>query len=86
MHAHLSYKTCIYFIVFTFLACMKFDGNLLRIIPSLLQSLPCKRVNIINLDGSFVIACLTGMVLIDLDTFIFYVPLYVILLYKITLL
>jgi hypothetical protein len=65
---------------------MNFDGNLLRIIPSLLQSLPCKRVNIINLDGSFVIACLTGMVLIDLDTFIFYVPLYVILLYKITLL
>jgi hypothetical protein len=65
---------------------MNFDGNLLRIIPSLLQSLPCNRVNIINLDGSFGIACLTGMVLIDLDTFIFYVPLYVILLYKITLL
>jgi hypothetical protein len=54
--------------------------------PSLLQPLPCNRDNKINLDGSYGLACLTGMVLINLDTFIFYVPLYVALLYKITLL
>jgi hypothetical protein len=48
--------------------------------------LPCSRVNKINLDGSYGLACLTGMVLINLDTFIFYVLLYVVLRYKITLL
>jgi hypothetical protein len=84
MHAHLSYITCIYFTVFTFLACINFDGNLLRIIPSLLQSLPCNRDNIINIDGNYGLACLTGMVLINLETSIFFVLLYVVLLYKIT--
>jgi hypothetical protein len=54
--------------------------------PSLLQPLPCNRVNILNLDGSYGLACLTGMVLINFDTFIFYVPLIIVLLYKITLL
>jgi hypothetical protein len=54
--------------------------------PSLLEPLPCNRVNIINLDGSYGLACLTGMVLTNLDTFIFYVPFYVVLLYKITML
>jgi hypothetical protein len=72
---------CIYFF-----ACINFDENLLRIITSPLQPLRCNRVNIINLDGSYGLACLTGMVLINLDTLIFYVPLYVVLLYKITLL
>jgi hypothetical protein len=54
--------------------------------PSLLQSLPCNRVNQINLEGSYGLACSTGMVLINLDTYIFYVPLYVALFYKTTLL
>jgi hypothetical protein len=36
--------------------------------PGLLQPLPCNRDNKINLDGSYGLACLTGMVLINLDT------------------
>jgi hypothetical protein len=86
MHAHLSYISCIRFTVFIFLACISFDWNLLMIIPSLLQPFPCNRVNKINLDGSYGLVGLTRMVLINLDTFIFYVPFYVVLLYKTTLL
>jgi hypothetical protein len=63
---------------------LAFVGNLLRIIPSLLQPLPCNWVNLINLDGSYGLVCLTGMVLINLDTFTFYVPFIVVLLQKIT--
>jgi hypothetical protein len=45
--------------------------------PSLLLPLPCNRVNQINVEGSYGLACSTGMVLINLDTYIFYVLLYV---------
>jgi hypothetical protein len=45
--------------------------------PSLLLPLPCNQVNQINLEGSYGLACLSGMVLFNLDTYIFYVPLYV---------
>jgi hypothetical protein len=54
--------------------------------PSLLQSLPCNWVHQINLEGSYGLACSTGMVFINLDTYILYVPLYVVLFYKTTLL
>jgi hypothetical protein len=45
MHAACPTQHAFKFTVFTFLACINFDGNLLRIIPSLLQPLPCNRVN-----------------------------------------
>jgi hypothetical protein len=54
--------------------------------PSLLLPLPCNRVNQSNLEGSYGLACLTGMILIKLGYFTFYVPVYVTLLYKTTLL
>jgi hypothetical protein len=66
------------FTIFTFLACINFDGNLLRIIPSLLQPLPCNRVNILNLDCSYGLVCLTGMVLTKLGHFYILCSVYVV--------
>jgi hypothetical protein len=67
---HLSSLYLLFLLALTF-------GNLLRIMPSLLLPLPCNRVNQNNLEGTNGLECLTGMVLINLDTFTFYVPLYV---------